>query len=390
LRSADAAFTNLETLFHDYEGYAMHESHGAYMRSDPALARELAWMGFNLVSLANNHAGDYGVAGLQSTIHHVRAAGLTYAGTGESLDEAREASFLDTKSGRIALVAVTTTFPAHARASKRRGRVPARPGVNVLGHSTRVVVSREWLSRMEELLSEVVPLTVRGADQLLIPPGGVFAVGDPPGLVTEVNQRDINEIASVVDGASRLADYTIVSVHAHESGASRREPPRFLQLFARAMIDAGANVIAGHGPHVFRGIEIYQNKPIFYSLGAFIYQSETIPRLPEEAYDLLGLGALAQVADVNDLRQATTDFLCRPESWESVVALLRWREGKALEIELCPITLGFGGAYAVRGRPMLAQPGHGEKILCDVEALSRPFGTIIYRQDGSGVIRVDA
>ncbi len=46
------------------------------------------------------------------------------------------------------------------------------------------------------------------------------------------------------------------------------------------MIDAGADVFVGHGPHVLRGIEIYKGKPIFYSLSNFIFQNETVLRMP--------------------------------------------------------------------------------------------------------------
>ena len=53
IRVADAAFTNLEMLFHDYETWAMNESGGTYMRADPALVKELVWAGFDMVSRAN-------------------------------------------------------------------------------------------------------------------------------------------------------------------------------------------------------------------------------------------------------------------------------------------------------------------------------------------------
>ena len=48
------------------------------------------------------------------------------------------------------------------------------------------------------------------------------------------------------------------------------------------MVDAGADLFVGHGPHVLRGVEIYKGKPIFYSLGDFIFQNETLLRLPSE------------------------------------------------------------------------------------------------------------
>jgi len=49
IRGADASFTNLEMLFHDYEPYAMNESGGTYMRAEPALVKDLVWAGFDMV-----------------------------------------------------------------------------------------------------------------------------------------------------------------------------------------------------------------------------------------------------------------------------------------------------------------------------------------------------
>src|SRR6185503_16430238 len=94
VRGADAAFANLEMLFHDYEPYPMNESGGTYMRAEPALVKELVWAGFDMVSRANNHAGDYGALGMNLTTKYVAAAGLVQAGVGQSLSEAREAKFL--------------------------------------------------------------------------------------------------------------------------------------------------------------------------------------------------------------------------------------------------------------------------------------------------------
>ena len=81
----------------------------------------------------------------------------------------------------------------------------------------------------------------------------------------------------------------IVSLHCHESGANRSVPADFIPIFAKAVIDAGADVFVGHGPHVLRGIEIYKGKPIFYSLSNFIFQNETVLRMPEDSYEQYSL-----------------------------------------------------------------------------------------------------
>lgn len=389
IRGADAAFTNLEMLFHDYEPWPMHESGGTYMRAEPALVNELVWAGFDLVSTANNHTGDYGVEGMRLTQRHVTAAGLVQAGTGEDLYEAREARFFETADGRVALVSVASTFSEHSAASKPKGAVRGRPGLNPLRHGTVRVVTRDQLEGMRALLSAMGIRVPERGDSLRVF-GTQLAAGNTTGVRTQPNAEDVEEIAAVVRNAARLADYVIVTVHAHESGRRLAEPAEFLVTFARAMVDAGAAMFVGHGPHVLRGIELYRGKPIFYSLGDFIFQNETVLRLPRENYDPYDLGEDQHVADFNAARYAndTRGFPAQREIWESVVALVRWRGEEVAGIELHPITLGFGKPVTVRGRPMLADQELGKKIIGDLTERSRPFGTTVEWRDGIGVVRL--
>lgn len=194
----------------------------------------------------------------------------------------------------------------------------------------------------------------------------------------------------MVRNASRLADYTIVTIHAHEGGKDRFVPAKFLVTFAHAMVDAGADVFVGHGPHVLRGIELYRGKPILYSLGDFIFQNETLLRLPPENYERYGLGEDSHVADFNDARydMDRTGFPARREIWESVIATAQWTKGELTRLELHPISLGFGQPRTVRGRPMLAGSELGGKIIGDLQRLSEPFGTTIDFQDGVGLVHL--
>src|SRR5262245_48068688 len=155
VRGADVAFTNLEMLFHDYEPYAMNESGGTYMRAEPALVKELVWAGFDMVSRANNHAGDYGVLGMNLTTKYVAEAGLVQAGVGQSLAEAREAKFLETPKGRVALISVASTFTDHSRAGTTRGDMPARPGLNPLRFTTITTVTPERMATLREMADEI-------------------------------------------------------------------------------------------------------------------------------------------------------------------------------------------------------------------------------------------
>lgn len=389
MRDADVAFANLEVLFHDYEPYPAHKSGGTWMRADPTLAKELAWAGVDLVSRANNHSGDYGVQGLRLTTRYVDEAGLVQAGVGESLAEAREAKFLEIAGARVALVSAASTFPDHARAGKSRGDMPARPGLSPLRHTTTRIATADQLARLRDLLREM-QVSFRGDTSQLRALGTTFVVGDAPGVRTAPNSYDLAEITAVVSNASRLSDYTIVSLHGHESAGRQSTPADFMGTFARAMVDAGADVVVGHGPHVLRGIEIYRGKPIFYSLGNFIFQNETLDRLPSENYEPYELGPDSHVADFNDARydMDQRSFPANREIWEAVIAAPRWQGDELVELVLHPISLGFGQPRWVRGRPMLATGELAEKIIEDIRVRSEPFGTEIEFRNGTGRVKL--
>jgi len=394
IRGADVAFTNLEMLLHDYEVSPAHQSGGTWMRGDPAMAGELVWAGFDLVAMANNHTGDYGVEGMRLTMKHVREAGLVGAGVGESLMAAREAKFLETAKARVALISMASTFTAHSVAGRSRGDMPPRPGLSPLRFTTTQIVPPDAMAKLRDAaaaLGQNVPgQNVPEAPQRLRFSGETYVLGDALARRSEPNEQDVAEIAAVVRNAKQLADYVIVTIHAHESGAERMAPAEFLVIFARAMVDAGADVFVGHGPHVLRGIEIYQGKPIFYSLGDFIFQNETLLRLPAENYQAYDLGADEHVADFNDRRYAgdTRGFPSQPEIWESVIAMPTFRGGELVSIELHPISLQFGAPPWVRGRPLLAEPELSRKILDDLIRISAPFGTTIRAAGGVGVVEV--
>lgn len=399
LRSADVAFTNLEQLFHDYEPYPMAESGGTWMRADPALAEDLVWAGIDMVSRANNHTGDYGTLGMQLTTKYVEAAGLVHAGVGMSLAEAREAKFLETDKARVALVSVSSSFANHMRAGRSRDDVPARPGLNPLRYTTTYVLPENHYRGIEQsgdMLGEFTDQDGNPRGREDDKPGEIrvfgrnFALGDTAEIRRRANEDDVTEIAAVVSNASRVADFTIVTIHAHEHPGQREGTPEFLQLFARAMIEAGADVFVGHGPHVMRGIEIYNGRPIFYSMGDFIFQNETLLRLPSDNYERYDLDGNAHVADFNDARYEndTTGFPAIPEIWEAVIAVPKFRNRQLVEVALHPISLGYGEPRQVRGRPLLADAELGRKILDDVIRLSAPFGTEIDVRRGVGYVRL--
>ena len=98
-------------------------------------------------------------------------------------------------------------------------------------------------------------------------------------------EDDVKAMEDDVVLAKRRNDVVMVSLHVHDVshiaayGIQDTTPPNDEIMFRRA-IDAGADIVLGSGPHVLRGIEIYKGKPIFYSLGDFIYQYRTPNKIP--------------------------------------------------------------------------------------------------------------
>ena len=400
LRDADVAVTNLETVLHNFEPYPMAESGGTWMRSDPKMADELAWAGIDMVARANNHTGDYGTLGLELTTKYVEQAGLVDAGVGMSLAEAREARFLETSKARVALISLSSSFANHMRAGRSRDDVPARPGLNPLRLKTTYVLPEDSYENIRSAADSLGQFTdldgqPRGTDEEK--PGQMnvlgrnFAVGEAPRVLREPNEDDVAEIMAVINNASRLADFTIVTIHSHQNGGRRELPDDFLPVFARAAIEAGADVFFGHGPHILQGIEIYQGKPIFYSLGNFIFQNETLLRLPSDNYERYALGERSHVADFNDARYEndSTGFPALQENWEAIIAVPTFENRQLTELALYPIDLGFGKTRQIRGRPILADDELGQKIMADLARLSEPFGTEFEYRRGVGYVKLD-
>ena len=222
--------------------------------------------------------------------------------------------------------------------------------------------------------------------------GESFALGTEAGVSTRADPVDLERILASIDGAKRQSDWVLVATHTHESGGRRELPAEFLIEYARAAIDAGADVFVGTGPHILRGIEIYKGRPIFYSLGNFFFENETVRYRPSAEYRGVELSADSRTVDYYDYRQRTQGGYFTQDAWfwESVVAMPRFEAGDLREIRLLPVTLGYDTPRSRRGRPLLAGPELGQKIIDDLASLSAPFGTDIRYEDGVGVITVPA
>jgi poly-gamma-glutamate synthesis protein (capsule biosynthesis protein) len=296
----------------------------------------LSALGFNLLSLSNNHAFDLRVPGIQNTMAEARKRKLTYAGTGNTLADAAAPAYLKTAKGTVALVAMASgliTPGGNATAD--------RPGVNEL----RVFAGEKQNEATEDL------------------PG---APGNQP------HPDDAQRILQSIRDARQRADIVIAYQHNHvfsnhsfanvftEGLSERLAPNPWLRAWAHQQVEAGADIVVMHGAPLLHGVEMYRGRPIFYDLGNFIYN------LP-----------------------ATLTYIDEPMSWESVVVDVVF-DGKALtSVTLQPIvmnTIGEGqpdvhNPYAdneflhTRGLPAAAPPARGKYILDRVADASTPFGT---------------
>lgn len=177
-------------------------------RIDPSYVSILKESGTDIVTLANNHVLDYGTDALTDTFQTLDDAGIAYAGAGNSLE--RASRLITKKAGRrtFGFLAASRVFP-------------------------------------------VVSWNVENAQP------GVFSAYDPSRLTAAVSE------------ARKKCDFLCVYVH---WGIERSTQPEAYQVsMAHALIDAGADAVIGAHPHVLQGVEYYKEKPVFYSLGNFIF-----------------------------------------------------------------------------------------------------------------------
>ncbi len=413
LTSADCTFANFESTCRNYGEATPSLTQGTYMTTEPHLLEDVKWLGVNLVSCANNHAYEYGEQGIMSTYRNLSAAGIAHAGSGSNLREAVAPGYIDTPAGRVALIAAVATFQDFNRATDQRPDAIGKPGINALGHQVVYEVDEQAINELrrigENVGLEAEKARARGWFFSASEAGGAeegtytffgkrFVKGPGFAVRTSVNKRDAEAQLRQIREARREADWVVISLHSHEMGgesflkATIRpdlvEPADFVKDFAHACIDEGADVFVGHGPHSLLGAELYKGKPILYSLGDFVMENETVRHFPSHAYSRFGLDHEATPADFLDAR-TDNDKKAHPahrEYWESVVAMCDFKDGRLHKVELHPIDLGYGRPRSQRGRPLLADATQGEKILSDMDRLSKPYGVRIERAGGMGVI----
>lgn len=397
LRNTDVAITNVEMVFPGRGRMASTTMHGIPCGVEPELLSEFEWLGIDIYGMAHNHATDYGVSGLVSSIEALEARGLTYAGVGRTLREARAPRYFSAPGCRVAYIAAgSSNARLNLAADPSVGDV-GRPGIAPVRVQKTHYIKKERFDELREILAEAgVNVAATGTTAPGIhfpypdknvydpPPEGGFAVegvnfapSDTSRVVTDALERDVDELTASVREASRQADLVFVGLHCHEGLQGRwnsETPAEFLQPLAHKLIDAGAHGVFAHGPHMLRGVELYAGRPICYSLGNFIFNVETFSSFPLEVYEQQGMPLTSTPADLFDV---VTGYGKQPLFWESVVARFTFENGVLADSELHPITLGRDAPRSRRGCPQLASGDEAARILSRLDGLSQPFGASV-------------
>jgi len=233
LRGADFRFCNLECAISD-DGEPWSASPKEFhFRSDAKNVGVLLAAKMDAVSLANNHALDFGYDALLDMLEIFDRAGIAHAGAGRTLKDAERAAALEILGTKIGIIAFTDNEP------------------------------------------------------------GWEATSDTPGIFyvpVDLEDKRAKRLLELVKETKKRADLLIVSAHWGPNWGYQ-PPPKHVP-FAHALSDAGADVVFGHSAHVFRGVEIYRSRPIVYCAGDFVddYAVDLVERNDESFVFVLETG----------------------------------------------------------------------------------------------------
>jgi hypothetical protein len=334
MQEADLAYGNLEFSLNSHPELQRPFYN---FRADPQFAWEVAAIGINLVSMANNHALDFGPEGLADCLKALDRASITHAGAGMTLAAARApgTTGVQSEKTRFALLSYMRYWTAKYRCAD-----PAAPCLATINPAA---------------------ILTAGAD------GTVTSVEGPI-------EADVTAMEDDVVLARRHNDVVLVALHNHDRSHHRAygiqdTTPANDEIMYRRAVDAGADVVLGSGPHVLRGIEIYKGKPIFYSLSDFIYQYRTPDKIPVDLIHQRD-GELERPTNVSVWDRRDPDRI-----FEGVVARLTVNGGTLRRVELIPITIDDEGP--LYGVPRLARSTRATEIIERLQKLSAPYGTKI-------------
>ncbi|MFH1487014.1 MAG: CapA family protein [Chloroflexota bacterium] len=241
LAAADIRFGQCERVYSERGAYQVQA--GSHSRLPKHMASVFTSCGFDVVSLASNHAMDWGGEALLDTKALLEEKGIVTAGAGSNLQEARKPAIVERKGIKVGFLAYCSVLrPGYAATSKKPGCAPLRIH------------------------------TYYEAEE--------YQPGLPPRVVTVPYEEDMEAVKEDIAAAKQKADVVALSLHwgLHEIPRAMAD---YQSLFAHAAFEAGADVILGHHAHLPKAVEVYKGKVCFHSLSNFI-MSNPGPTTPEQ------------------------------------------------------------------------------------------------------------
>lgn len=205
---------------------------GNHSRLHPKMASLWNTAGIDIVSLASNHAMDWGPDAMLDTANLFRGMGKVVIGAGEDGESARKPALIERNGAKVAVLSYCSVLrDGQAAAEGKAGVAPLRVHTSYAPEE--------------------------------------FQPGAPPRIITEAFEGDMRAMESDIAAAKKHADVVIVSLH-----WGLRHVPKtictYQQPVAHRAIDAGADLIIGHHAHSIKAIEVYKGKVCFYSIGNFM------------------------------------------------------------------------------------------------------------------------
>lgn len=362
LRGADMAFANLETAL-DTGSLGWPTKEGVVHAAPVEVLDWLRSIGFNSLSLANNHTADLGPAALLDALGAVSERGFMHAGAGVDRSRAALPGSRPDRPVPLCLLAVSAGQPPVSGAAlDPRGGLPGRPGVNAL----RVRKELEADPSTFEALRQFVESTGHGArinrdvtagrrkpvsDDSLDLFGMLVKQGNDARERYIPDPEDQERLLAACRSASASGFHCVVSIHNHAWPPDWSEVPEWLSDLAHLCIDSGATGVFAHGAPATGPIEVYRERPILYGLGNLVFHT------------------------------ARPDGYPGPEVWGGFVFDGQFSSAGRLETaRILPITIDREGPD--RGFPRPASDSNGEAILERVGQQSQPWGTSVVASGG--------
>jgi len=242
LAGADLRFAQVERVYSERGSLQVH-SGGAHSRVKPHMASVFTDCGFDVVSLASNHAMDWGEDALLDTVALFRDRGMHVVGAGRNLHEARRPAIVERNGVKIAFLSYCSILQTgYAAGHDKAGIAPLR--------------AHTYYEPFD------------------------YQAGVPPRVVTAPYEEDLASMVEDIAEARKSAHVLVLSLH-----WGIHFIPRVIADYqvtvANAAIKAGADLILGHHAHTPKAIGVHRGKACFYSLSNFIMSSTA--KSPEKA-----------------------------------------------------------------------------------------------------------